>query len=101
MPLSFITVNFGYTHIIKPILSKPDYRYDRYIYKTIADADGKFEFKNVPSGEYYLVTSIYWETHNGSYFVTQGGILVKKVKVENGKKIKLILTGRDLKISRH
>jgi hypothetical protein len=44
-----------------------------YIRETVADAEGRFEFKNVPAGYYCLLTNITWEVPNGTAFMTQEG----------------------------
>jgi len=41
-------------------LSKSDPQVQPYLRKVRADADGRFCFENIPSGEYYLVTAIVW-----------------------------------------
>ncbi len=71
-----------------------DYRYDNYQFRTVADGDGKFEFNGIPSGDYYLVTSIFWEAavgHRGA-LVKQGGVVAKIISVQDGKELKIILT---------
>jgi len=37
-----------------------DHRLEDYVFMTIADDDGRFTFKDVPAGEYYLTTQIFW-----------------------------------------
>jgi hypothetical protein len=74
-------------------LTEPDLRYLGYILTTIADAEGKFEFINVPSGEYYLVAPVFWEAavgYQGS-LVRQGGLIARKIKVKNNNEQKIIL----------
>lgn len=81
-------------YLLNKSLTEPDPRYDQYVIKTIADADGKFEFINVPPGEYYLVAPVFWEAAVGyqGALVRQGGIIAKKIKVQDGKELKIILT---------
>jgi len=82
-------------YLLHKSLTVKDSRYDQYIvHKTIADADGKFEFTNVAPGAYYLVASVFWEAPTGyqGSLRRQGGYIAKKIKVENGKELKIILT---------
>lgn len=75
-------------------LENPDPRYNQYIYETTADADGRFEFINIPQGEYYLVTHVFWEVASisTSSLLTQGGYIVQKIIVKNDQTYKVILT---------
>lgn len=43
----------------KPLTEK-GLRYDNYICEKIADTEGRFTLRNVPLGDYYLTTSVYW-----------------------------------------
>ncbi|WP_133251528.1 hypothetical protein [Zavarzinia aquatilis] len=52
------------------------------------DAQGNFDFENVPDGEYYVTTYVAWTVG----YVAQGGGLMKRVSVSGGKHEKLILT---------
>ena len=75
-------------------LTDLDPRLHDYIYKTIADGDGRFTFKNVPPGEYYLTTKVSWEAPVGykGALVRQGGYISKKITVVNDETIEIILT---------
>lgn len=54
---------------------------------TKCDSDGKFEFNNLANGEYYVVSSVIWKVR--SY---QGGTLMRKVSVKNGKTENIVMT---------
>jgi len=43
-----------------PKLSEPDKRYDEFVQQIQADAEGRFEFINVPAGEYFVNSSVVW-----------------------------------------
>jgi len=74
-------------------LAEPDPRYDDYILTTIADGDGRFAFKNVPPGRYYLTTAIVWEVPSYGGSTSQTGARVCKViEVVNDKTVNVILT---------
>ena len=72
----------------KPI-SQKDPRYDKYIFSTIADAQGNFEFTGIPGGEYFLVGSVTWEAPTLGW---QGGYIAKRIKISDGKVYRIILT---------
>ncbi len=70
-----------------------DHRLEDYVFMTIADDDGHFTFKDVPAGEYYLTTQIFWFSPVGyrGILIPQGGRIRRKITVENGKTLDLIL----------
>jgi hypothetical protein len=65
----------------------PDYVNDRRT--TICDVDGKFSFENLPSGEYYVFTTVIWRI---SDYVNEGGVMSRRVNIEEGKTSKVSLT---------
>jgi hypothetical protein len=77
-------------------LAPYDPRVINYMRETIADATGRFTFKKVPDGEYYLAGKIKWEVPHisryGSYMETQGGWIWKTVAVKNGEPVEVMLT---------
>ncbi len=75
-------------------LGPPDKRIDKYIRIKKADAQGRFAFKNVPPGEYYIISVVNWETPAGSQRppVRQGVRLCKIITVKNHEETKVILT---------
>lgn len=87
------TINFTVSQDIGLALNRrpkfipdiPEYR--EHSRSTKCDAQGEFQFEDVKDGEYYISTSVIWRVQ--SY---QGGLLATRVKVENGKSPKLILT---------
>ena len=85
---------FEETYLQNKDLSLPDLRYRKHILSTIADAEGSFEFKNVPPGEYYLTTRVIWEAPVGYHgsLVPQGGLLAERITVKNGDELRFILT---------
>ena len=59
-----------------------------YTRRTKADADGRFDFSAVPSGEYFIVTNVTWEVARKP----QGGTLVKLIKVNNEPSLKIVIS---------
>jgi len=60
---------------------------------TVCDAQGNFEFKNVPDGSYYITTSVVWEVPNQYSTSFEGGALMKKVTVSGGEEKKVYVLG--------
>jgi len=75
-------------------LSTYDQRYEDYWITTIADGDGKFKFSNIPPGEYYAVTKVTWKAATGyqGALQDQGGLIAKKITVQNNQTTRIILT---------
>jgi len=66
----------------------PDFpEYKEYSRATKCDAQGEFRFENVKDGDYYISTPVVWQV--GAH---QGGFLATRVKVENGKTPRVIMT---------
>jgi hypothetical protein len=55
---------------------------------TTADANGNFEFKNVPAGEYQLFCEIYWKAGGD----TTGGVAYSTVRIGSREVKKVILS---------
>jgi hypothetical protein len=75
-------------------ISPGDPRQMEYVRKKIADGSGRFEFKNIPAGEYYVTGMVTWEAptgHQGA-LQKQGGLISKKIKVTDGEEVEVILT---------
>jgi hypothetical protein len=74
-------------------MEESDPRLLPYIYQTIADADGRFKFGNVPAGKYFLTTQVVWRVPMAyGVLVPTGGWISRLVSVEDGKEIEVILT---------
>lgn len=71
----------GYVHIEDGIPKfTPDPKGYHETKKTMCDKDGKFEFKNLPAGEYYIIAFMLWEK-------TGGGIMQRVVLSENESEV--------------
>lgn len=55
---------------------------------TIADGDGKFEFKGLPSGNYAVSTTVTWQAG----YDLQGGVVGQPVEIKDNEETKTILT---------
>ena len=75
-------------------ISPEDPRQKEYIRKKIADGSGRFEFKSIPAGEYYVTGMVTWEAPTGfqGALQMQGGLISKKVKVTDREEAEVILT---------
>lgn len=71
----------------KPLFTPdpPDYKEHSRVSK--CDANGEFQFTQVKDGEYYINTAVFWQVQ--SY---QGGNLIARAKVKNGKSPRVIMT---------
>jgi hypothetical protein len=65
---------------------------DDYRRKTVADAEGRFEFDNLPPGDYYISCAITWGVPSDLGVTPTGGIAYAKVAVRNGETVKAIVT---------
>lgn len=75
-------------------LSEPDPRLHDYTSRTTADGFGRFKFKNVPAGEFFVSSSVTWEAPTGynGMLQTHGGIVANRFWVEEGKDVEVIVT---------
>lgn len=61
--------------------------------KTKCDAQGNFEFENIPSGDYFVLTQVVWMTPFGNYSQSyNGGTLVDRITLHPNKITKVILS---------
>ena len=57
--------------------------------RTVCDVDGKFVFENIPAGEYYVYTGVFWQINDYFY---EGGSMARRVKVSENKTTKVTLS---------
>jgi hypothetical protein len=67
-------------------LTPPSPNFHKARKTTVADADGRFKFSNIPDGEYYVRTEVTWLAGT-----IQGGLVGSKVTVKNGMPTEVIL----------
>ena len=65
--------------------------YLKLLHETVADVDGRFEFKNVADGWYYCITYCTWVVGENS---NAGGAVMKLVNVRGGKTTNIVVSGR-------
>lgn len=56
---------------------------------TNCDAQGKFEFTELPDGDYYIIAPVMWSV--GTVY-SEGGNLMEKVSLANGETQKIVMT---------
>jgi hypothetical protein len=69
-----------------------DYRLNKYIKTTTADGEGRFEFKKLPPGDYYVGCQIAWKYATQYGLMPTGGNIVNQANVKEGEAVKVILT---------
>lgn len=73
-----------------------DSRYQLYVLKKTTDGDGRFEFRDVPPGKWYIVSNVRWSIFEpGSYGPVerkQGGSVSDTIYVRNGAVTDAILS---------
>ena len=70
------------------IVFSPDIPYETFSRSSICDAQGFFKFEEVPDGEYFVTVVITW---SGGSYLTQGGYLMQRVEVKEGKAVEVVL----------
>lgn len=90
----FPATKYGDQRVIQQVLGgkflsrSEDGRYKNYALVKSADGEGRFEFVDVPPGQYYVLSKITWIVIEPNRFgpieSRQGGQVVRKVDVKNG-----------------
>ena len=69
---------------------KPDEpEFYKALKKAVCDANGEFEFDNLPNGDYFVIAKVTWDI--GKVF-DEGGTMMEKVSITNGATEKVTLT---------
>ena len=91
---SYSTQWFQEHYLSQNPIAPEDSRQQKYIRKKIADGSGRFEFKNIPAGDYYVVAVVTWEAPTGyqGALQRQGGLIAKKIRVSDHEELDVILT---------
>lgn len=75
--------------------------YIQYMRYAESDAEGRFQFKDVPYGDYYIYSSVTWEVPHGKIMRTEGGWVLEEIRVKEGAKKTLSLNTFVSPISPH
>jgi hypothetical protein len=74
-------------------LEEADPRATRYVHKVIADGEGRFEFPDLPLGEYFLACAIEWEVATSLGPMNSGGIAHAEAHLKKlGETVKVVVT---------
>ena len=58
----------------------------------VCDSQGNFYFKNLPNGEFFVVSSIFWQIPSGQYsYKTHGGYLMERVVLDDNENARVVL----------
>lgn len=90
MGIIYGNIHRGYVGALetKRVPATTDSKFMKTVRTSKCDAQGNFEFNKIPSGNYYVMTTIVWLAGSAS----QGGMLMSEVGVKALEKNKLILT---------
>lgn len=66
----------------------PSENFSKLRRRAIADASGKFEFRNLPAGKYFVRTVLTW---NVPFYGIQGGVLGEMVEVKDNQSANVLL----------
>lgn len=85
----------GYNSHRSFIFNPDEADYAVFVKKEYCDVDGRFTFKKVADGTFFVVTPVRWNVVLNQYGATQaqGGILMQKVTVKNGETKRVVLSG--------
>lgn len=64
----------------------------KYTRQTQADGNGNFQFTDVPPGQYFLVSEVFWQAPTHFGLARQGGVIVVRVTAEDGRTTRQIVT---------
>jgi len=79
-------------YVAPPTFASTDPGYTASVREVTCDPQGKFVFKDIPAGNYFVTTKVYWEVPQQYVSEPQGGTLMKAVKLEAGEAKSVVLT---------
>lgn len=69
-----------------------DPRHSEYSRELISDASGRFTFRDLPPGDYYVIGRVKWQSPLQGQLIENGGSIIKRVTVKNGEVAEVMLT---------
>lgn len=78
----------GFNPVFRRFTNTQNVDYLSYTRATKCDAQGKFQFRDLHSGAYYVTAQVTWVVGG----VAQGGTLMEKAQVVDDKTVELLLT---------
>ena len=69
-----------------------DKNYERSLMASVCDRQGRFTFRNLPDGTYFLLAPVVWRDNLGA--VTEGGFFMQRIKVTGGETRRVVLASR-------
>lgn len=84
---------YNNSYLANKAMESIDPRFNQYVRTVTADSNGKFIFRRVPSGEYFVTTEVTWEAPVGyqGALVMQGGVVTKRIMVMDGEEVEVII----------
>lgn len=74
----------------KPVFVNEDPDYRKLTKEVTCNAQGFFNFEKVSDGDFFVVTEISWKA-NPSIDIPEGGLLFKRVRVNGGEEVDVVL----------
>ena len=72
--------------------TKGDSRYEHALKASVCDKQGRFAFRNLPDGTYYVLAPVVWKNKLGE--VAEGGFFMQRVTVAGGQTKNVTLASR-------
>lgn len=82
---------FDRSIVLRQVLDAPDPRIHAYIRNTVADKEGRFEFTNLPPGEYYLTCRVTWTFERQGHRWQNGVVVFGEAKVGPDEQVEVVL----------
>jgi hypothetical protein len=93
-PVTSYSTEWYTVHVIGgQSLTKADPKALDYSRATRADSEGRFCFKNVPAGDYYLTCPVVWAY--GANSAEKGGMAYAQISVNDDETINAVVTRRN------
>lgn len=73
-------------------LAEPNPKANKYFRTVQADGNGNFQFSDIPPGDYFINSVVQWQAPTQFGLSNQGGMLANRIKVENGKTTRVMIT---------